>query len=98
MRFLLKEPRFPRSVEHCLTAVSRCLLELPSHNEPMAGCAAVQSQLEDADVGQLVHAGLHEFTDGLQRGIGQLHDMVTRTYFRTTRWLGDYVRQYVTGS
>ncbi len=50
LRFLLKDPRFPRSVEHCLTAVSRCLLELPAHHEPMAACAAVQSQLEDADV------------------------------------------------
>src|ERR1700738_1724187 len=42
LRFLLKDPRFPRSVEHCLTGVSRCLLELPAHTEPMAGCAAVQ--------------------------------------------------------
>jgi uncharacterized alpha-E superfamily protein len=85
LRFLLKDPRFPRSVEHCLTAVSRCLLELPAHNEPMAGCAAVQSQLEDADVSRLALTGLHEFTDGLQRAISHLHDLVTGTYFDTTR-------------
>jgi uncharacterized alpha-E superfamily protein len=81
LRFLLKDPRFPRSVEHCLTAVSRCLLELPAHSEPMAGCAAVQSQLEDADVAQLAQSGLHEFADGLQQGLGRLHDLVTETYF-----------------
>lgn len=85
LRFLLKDPRFPRSVEHCLTAVSRCLLELPAHNEPMAGCAAVQSLLEDADASQLADAGLHEFTDSLQQGISHLHDLVTGTYFGTTR-------------
>src|SRR3984957_10315630 len=62
LRFLLNEPRFPRSVEHCLTAVSRCLLELPAHRAPMAGCAAVQNQLEDADVARLAEAGLHQFT------------------------------------
>jgi uncharacterized alpha-E superfamily protein len=84
LRFLLKDPRFPRSVEHCLTAVSRCLLELPGHNGPMAACAAVQSQLEEADVSRLAQAGLHQFTDGLQQGIGHLHDLVTASYFGTT--------------
>jgi uncharacterized alpha-E superfamily protein len=84
LRFLLRDPRFPRSVEHCLTSVSRCLLELPAHHEPMSACALVQSQLEDADVVQLAQGGLHELTDGLQRGIGHLHDLVTATYFGTT--------------
>jgi uncharacterized alpha-E superfamily protein len=85
LRFLLKEPRFPRSVEHCLTAVSRCLLELPAHGEPMAGCAAVQNQLEDADVARLAEAGLHQFADELQQGLSRLHDLVTGTYFGTAR-------------
>ena len=43
LRFLLKDPQFPRSVEHCLIAMPRSLLELPGANEPMAGCAEVQS-------------------------------------------------------
>jgi uncharacterized alpha-E superfamily protein len=85
LRFLLRDPRFPRSVEHCLTAVSRCLLELPAHNEPMAGCAAVQSQLEDADVARLAESGLHEFADSLQLGLSRLHRLVTETYFGTAR-------------
>jgi uncharacterized alpha-E superfamily protein len=85
LHFLLKDPRFPRSVEHCLTGVSRCLLELPAHNEPMAGCAAVQRQLEDADAAQLAQAGLHEFAGGLQQGLGRLHDLVTGAYFGGAR-------------
>jgi uncharacterized alpha-E superfamily protein len=85
LRFLLKDPRFPRSVEHCLTAVSRCLLELPGHNEPMAGCAMVQSQLEDADVNQLAQAGLHVFANDLQHRLSRLHDLVTGTYFGGAR-------------
>jgi len=98
LRFLLKDPRFPRSVEHCLTAVSRCLLELPAHHEPMAACAAVQSQLEDADVPRLAEAGLHQFTDALQQGISHLHDMVIATYFDTTpARSGEAVRQQMTG-
>jgi uncharacterized alpha-E superfamily protein len=98
LRFLLKDPRFPRSVEHCLTAVSRCLLELPANNEPMAGCAAVQSQLEDADVAQLAQSGLHEFADGLQQGLSRLHDLVTETYFGIRPLgVGHGVRQQLTG-
>jgi uncharacterized alpha-E superfamily protein len=91
LRCLLKHPRFPHSIEHCLTAVSRCLLELPAHHEPMAGCAAVQSQLEDADVAELAQAGLHEFADSLQQGLGRLHDLVTETYFRGARSGSDMV-------
>jgi uncharacterized alpha-E superfamily protein len=91
LRCLLKHPRFPHSIEHCLTAVSRCLLELPAHHEPMAGCAAVQSQLEDADVAELAQDGLHEFADSLQQGLGRLHDLVTETYFRGARSGSDMV-------
>jgi uncharacterized alpha-E superfamily protein len=85
LRFLLKDPRFPRSVEHCLTKVSRCLLELPAHNEPMAGCASVQGQLEDADLAQLAQAGVHRFTHRLQQGLSRLHDLITGTYFGSAR-------------
>jgi uncharacterized alpha-E superfamily protein len=91
LRCLLKHPRFPHSIEHCLTAVSRCLLELPGHHEPMAGCAAVQSQLEDADVAELAQDGLHEFADSLQEALGRLHDLVTETYFRGARSGSDMV-------
>ena len=82
LRFLLKEPRFPRSVEHCLTGASRALLELPRSEEPMAACAKVQTALEDADISQLSGGALHEFVDGIQAGIAGVHDLVSATYFR----------------
>jgi uncharacterized alpha-E superfamily protein len=98
LRFLLKDPRFPRSVEHCLTAVSRCLLELPGHNEPMAGCAALQSQLEDVDVSELAEAGLHDFADRLQHGLNRLHALLNETYFGTDRSeTADAVHRQMTG-
>jgi uncharacterized alpha-E superfamily protein len=84
LRLLLKEPQFPRSVEHCLTEVSRALIELPQHEEPMAACALVQRMLEDVDVDVLDGEGLHRFVDELQAGIADLHDLVAASYFRTT--------------
>jgi uncharacterized alpha-E superfamily protein len=83
LRFLLKDPRFPRSVEHCLIGLSRALLELPHADEPMSGCARLQTQLEDVDVADLTAATLHAFVDRLQEGIAEIHDLVSETYFRT---------------
>ena len=81
LRFLLKDVQFPRSVEHCLTAFARSLLELPRCQDPMAVCAELQGQLEGADVAALADAGLHEWVDALQEGIGDLHDVLAETYF-----------------
>ena len=81
LRFLLRDPQFPRSVEHSLTRISRSLLELPRYDEAMAGCAEVQKMLVDADVADLAMSGLHEYVDEVQLGIAALHEALTTTYF-----------------
>jgi uncharacterized alpha-E superfamily protein len=93
LRFLLKDQQFPRSVEHCLIAVSRALLELPSYDEPMAGCARVQRLLEEAEAEATSPAsvGLHEYLDRLQEGISALDGLLTRTYFRAAHTAPDDV-------
>jgi uncharacterized alpha-E superfamily protein len=78
--FLLRNPSFPRSVEHCLIEVSRWLLELPTHDGPMAGCAKLQrrlAEIEDCDVGA---DELHLVVDDLQRGLAALHDTIHETF------------------
>jgi uncharacterized alpha-E superfamily protein len=82
IRFLLTHPQFPRSVERCLTEISRSLMELPSYEEPMAACAEVQARLEGVDLAALADAGLHECMDDLQTGFGLLHDRLAASYFR----------------
>lgn len=82
IRFLLKHPQFPRSVERCLTEISRSLMELPAYDEPMAACAEVQQTLERADVGTLADTGLHEFVEELEDGFSALHDRLSACYFR----------------
>ena len=81
LAFLLKDEQFPRSVEHCLTAIARSLLELPRCQEAMAVCADLQARLETADVDALAAGGLHEWVDELQGRIGELHDVLAETYF-----------------
>ncbi len=81
LRFLLRNPQLPRSVEHCLTTVSRSLMELPYYEAPMAACAAVQELLVDTDLDAIDAAELHHFIDRLQVGISDLHESLTSTYF-----------------
>lgn len=82
LRFLLRDPQFPRSVERCLIEISRALLELCRHNDPMAGCAEVQQLLEQAELDGLGATGLHDYADRLQQGLGRLHDLLVATYFQ----------------
>jgi uncharacterized alpha-E superfamily protein len=86
LRFLLRNQQFPRSVERCLIEISRALLELCRHNDPMAGCAEVQQLLERAEFDSLVDGpsatALHDYANRLQQGLGGLHDLLVATYFQ----------------
>jgi uncharacterized alpha-E superfamily protein len=82
LRFLLRDPQFPRSVERCLIEISNALLELCRHNDPMAACAEAQQLLEQADLDGMGHTALHDYADRLQLGLGRLHDVLVATYFQ----------------
>ncbi len=81
LRFLLCNPQFPRSVDHCLTELSRRLLELPRHEEAMAACAASQRVLVDGPLDGLSGAELHDLMDELQRSLGRIHTAASTTWF-----------------
>ncbi len=81
VRFLLFEPLFPRSVEHCLIGVSRWLLELPRQDVPMTECAALERRLGDIDPTSGGADELLRVVDDLQRGLNLLHDALGATYF-----------------
>lgn len=82
LRFLLRDPQFPRSVERCLIEISRALLELCRHREPMAACGDVRLLLAEAELDDLGAVGLHDYTNRLQQRLGGLHDMLVATYFQ----------------
>jgi len=81
--FLLREERFPRSVEFCLASTARTLGALPRAALPLASCARVRARLRDLRPADLGAPGeLHELADDLESGVGALHDVVAQTYFR----------------
>ena len=87
LKFLLRDPQLPRSVERCLIEISRALLELSRHHHPMAACAVVQQLLERAELDAMGGDGpsateLHEYVDRLQLGLAALHALLVATYFQ----------------
>ena len=87
LRFLLRDQQFPRSVERCLIEISRALLELSRQHQPMAACAVIQQLLERTDLDSPegegpTAAALHEYSERLQDGFADLHELLVATYFQ----------------
>jgi uncharacterized alpha-E superfamily protein len=87
LRFLLRDQQLPRSVERCLIEISRSLLELSRHHQPMAACAVIQQLLERSDLeapeGEQPSAtALHVYSNRLQDGFAALHELLVETYFQ----------------
>jgi hypothetical protein len=47
----------------------------------MHSCAEMQQVLEVADADALAREGLHDFVDRLQLALGDLHEVLSETYF-----------------
>jgi uncharacterized alpha-E superfamily protein len=81
LAFLLRDPQFPRSVEHCLIDISRSLVDLPHHDAALALCADAEALVADAMVQAMDWRGLHRYADRLQRELANLHEALVATYF-----------------
>jgi uncharacterized alpha-E superfamily protein len=84
LAFLLRDPQFPRSVEHCLIDISRSLVDLPHHDAALALCSDAEALVADAMVQAMDWRGLHRYADRLQRELANLHQAVVATYFGNT--------------
>ena len=81
IQFLLRDPAFPRSIEHCLTWVSRMLVDLPNSGPAMMACGNAHTLLLSVWPSELDLDGIHRFVDDLQLALGRLHGELTRSYF-----------------
>ena len=81
LAFLLNDPKFPRSVRHCLNEMRAALNELPG-DQPLRTLRGIQDDLDNADFRALAKAGLHDYCDTLQAGLAELSGDIADTYFR----------------
>jgi uncharacterized alpha-E superfamily protein len=81
VRFLLQNEEFPRSVLSCLRVIGATLSHLPRHPPIDLALAHTHSLVEQADIDSAVGAGLHQLMDDIQKGLGELHEAISRAFF-----------------
>lgn len=82
IKFLLKDPLFPRSLYYCLSEIAAALSSLPNAAPLLAEIAEAQAHLSRANASVLSRNGLHEFIDTVQLDLNRLHEALARSYFR----------------
>jgi uncharacterized alpha-E superfamily protein len=82
LAFLLQDMIFPRAVAHTLGEIATCFEDhLPHSEEPLRAVLRLQRLVAEADAEKLHAGGLHDFIDLLQLEFGNLHQLITGTWF-----------------
>jgi uncharacterized alpha-E superfamily protein len=81
VRYLLTDPHFPRTVEHCLGEIENCLSELVDYHKPLDIARHAWRRLGAIDFEALSTEALHHHLDQLQADLAALHDVISRQYF-----------------
>lgn len=82
LKFLLQNDAFPRAAMFCFNRIEAGLKRLPHHRACMAANRRLTQKVAKADVEALVQSGLSTFLDDLQQDLSQLHELISKTYFR----------------
>jgi uncharacterized alpha-E superfamily protein len=85
--FLILDQNFPRSVRHCLAQAEYSLhritgTPLGAHrNAPEQKLGKLRSELEYANIEEIIEEGLHEFLDRLQINFNNIGNSIFETFF-----------------
>lgn len=84
--FLIRDEAFPRSVLYSVAQAEQCLVRIGDGDGKPAVARGhelvrrLREDLETADAKAIIASGLHEYLDGLQLRIEQIHQAVQRAY------------------
>lgn len=81
LEFLINNKQFPRSLQHGLMQIGKCLLELPNSDSISHQVEALSEQLQKLDTHELTQDGLHEVIDDIQLGVVKIHQTIDSLYF-----------------
>jgi uncharacterized alpha-E superfamily protein len=79
VRFLLRDMRFPRSVEHCLSEINSCIRLMPRSQPVQQLIAQFGDSWENPD--SLDAQALHRYLDNLQEKLAEIHTALADRYF-----------------
>jgi len=87
VEFLLLDTEFPRAVRYCLWTASSSLHAITGtpvgsfRNEAEQRLGLLRSEMDYAQVDQIIHQGLHEFLDAFQTKLNLIDEKVFQTFF-----------------
>jgi uncharacterized alpha-E superfamily protein len=79
--FLLKNPDFPSSVDHCLQEIAHCIAKLPNSAALVKQLAVLKQQLLAINIAETTPLDLHQIIDNLQTEFNTLHSQIADTWF-----------------
>ena len=81
LEFLINNRQFPRSLQHGLMQIGKCLLELPNSDSISQQVEALSEELQKLDTHELTQDRLHEVIDDIQLGVVKLPQAIDSQYF-----------------
>ncbi len=81
LEFLINNKQFPRSLQHGLMQIGKCLLELPNSQSISQHVEALSEELQKLDTHELTQDRLHEVIDDIQLGVVKIHQSINSQYF-----------------
>ncbi len=81
LEFLINNKQFPRSLQHGLMQIGKCLLELPNSQSISQQVEALSEELQKLDTHELTQDRLHEVIDDIQLGVVKIHQSINSQYF-----------------
>ncbi|MBI2803308.1 MAG: alpha-E domain-containing protein [Gammaproteobacteria bacterium] len=82
VNYLLKDPHFPRTVQHCLDEIEACLAALPHNMAPLKLLRIAQRRLDAMPIEILAPALRHEYLDAVQSDLAAIHAEIAAEYFQ----------------
>ena len=84
--FLILDTEFPRSILACLIQADQSLIALSGRsvgfsNNAQKQLGALKSQLEYADINDIIGAGMHEYLDDIQRKLNDISSAIYESFF-----------------
>ncbi len=85
-RFLILDEDFPRSIVNCLIRAEKSLLSITGSTHGYSNLAErrlglLRSQLEFADIQEILKMGMHEFLDNFQINLNEVSLAIFETFF-----------------
>jgi uncharacterized alpha-E superfamily protein len=82
IKYLLKDPQFPRTVRHRLDEINACLAALPHNDQPLDLLRVAQRRLDAMQVESRAPSVRHEYLDAVQTDIAAIHEQIAAEYFQ----------------